>query len=564
MFHINISQIVARCFLQALSTLIVTSVWAVVAFEGIAVADPAPNWKPNATLDFASKRFTSNNRANIHGLTPTDLDAAIKRGSKHVVSYPFEETITVPVSSLNFVYAEGPASPNMFSVFSPFRTYDEMYDWLGLHEFAEGQQAISPNYVPANPNAEKHRIGVTIIDKYGQDGLTFGCAACHAANLFGVKILGMTNRFSRANDFFVLAKSISNHTSVESYRNLFDPSPGDVQQFQHARKSLKKIATVRPSAVGLDTSISQVSLSLGKQSGIPEPTNVIPADSKPSVWWTMKYKTRWLSDGAMVAGNPVDTNILWNELGRGGNMAALEEWYEDPKTRQTLDDLTAYVFAAKPPKYDDFFPNTIDVPKARRGEKLFNKNCSKCHGRYEKGWSTRAEQYHERIATTQVRYFSRTPVMDVGTDSHRRRGMQSLAPRLNQLSISKRLGIIVEPQRGYVPPPLDGIWARWPYFHNNSVPTLFDVLSIEEKRPTTYIAGPAHNRETDFDAEKVGYPSGVKVPRSWRANRWQLFDTRVQGLGNAGHSDQILRLPDGTEKYSDAEKFQIIEYLKTL
>ena len=30
---------------------------------------------------------------------------------------------------------------------------------------------------------------------------------------------------------------------------------------------------------------------------------------------------------------------------------------------------------------------------------------------------------------------------------------------------------------GYVAPPLDGIWASAPYFHNGSVPTLWHVLA---------------------------------------------------------------------------------------
>jgi len=38
------------------------------------------------------------------------------------------------------------------------------------------------------------------------------------------------------------------------------------------------------------------------------------ADSKPAVWWGLKYKNRWLSDGSVVSGNPIFTNIIWNEL----------------------------------------------------------------------------------------------------------------------------------------------------------------------------------------------------------------------------------------------------------
>ena len=47
--------------------------------------------------------------------------------------------------------------------------------------------------------------------------------------------------------------------------------------------------------------------------------------------------------------------------------------------------------------------------------------------------------------------------------------MVLIAPRANRLKIFKDNGISLEPHPGsYVPPPLVGIWARWPYMHNNS------------------------------------------------------------------------------------------------
>ena len=38
---------------------------------------------------------------------------------------------------------------------------------------------------------------------------TFSCAACHSSNLFGKTVLGMTNRFPKANEFFIKAKTWS-------------------------------------------------------------------------------------------------------------------------------------------------------------------------------------------------------------------------------------------------------------------------------------------------------------------------------------------------------------------
>src|SRR5690606_1930863 len=118
------------------------------------------------------------------------------------------------------------------------------------------------------------------------------------------------------------------------------------------------------------------------------------------------------------------------------DLKELEKWLEDNKDK--VDELTAYVFASRAPLYDDFFPNRIDISRAQKGEKLFLNNCSGCHGIYEKGWNLKSEKtYRENIKTVKVRYHSKTPVIDVGTDPLRRQGMQELSTELNRLAISQ-------------------------------------------------------------------------------------------------------------------------------
>ena len=74
----------------------------------------------------------------------------------------------------------------------------------------------------------------------------------------------------------------------------------------------------------------------------PNPLNYHPVDSKPSVWWNLKYKNRWLSDGSVVSGNPIFTNILWNEIGRGSDLKELEKWLDD--NSKVVEDMTSFVF----------------------------------------------------------------------------------------------------------------------------------------------------------------------------------------------------------------------------
>mgnify|MGYP002623443798 FL=1 len=146
----------------------------------------------------------------------------------------------------------------------------------------------------------------------------------------------------------------------------------------------------------------------------------------------------------------------------------------------------------------------------------------------------------------------------------RYQGMQYFAQDLNRLKISKWMKTKVVPQKGYVPPPLVGIWARWPYLHNNSIPSLCALMPNTKDRPENYWAGPAIDENTDYDHECVGYPSEEKVPHAWRENPDYFYDTSKEGLSNQGHFYRIFTHEDGTEKFTQDQKRDLIEFLKTL
>ena len=59
---------------------------------------------------------------------------------------------------------------------------------------------------------------------------------------------------------------------------------------------------------------------------------------------------------------------------------------------------------------------------------------------------------------------------------------------------------------GYMPPPLDGIWATAPFFHNGSVPTLAQVLD-SSARADVWRRDDYDSR--NFDEEAVGWPHEV-------------------------------------------------------
>ena len=117
-------------------------------------------------------------------------------------------------------------------------------------------------------------------------------------------------------------------------------------------------------------------------------------------------------------------------------------------------------------------------------------------------------------------------------------------------------------QKGYVPPPLVGIWARWPYFHNNSVSSLCEVLTPGKNRMKIYYAGEALDKNRDFDFECNGYPRPHKAPSAWKTAQYK-YDTSRIGMSNSGHDENIF-LQDGEEILSWEEKKDLVQFLQTL
>ena len=430
-----------------------------------------------------------------------------------------------------------------------------------------------------NGVADQFYTGAGIIKNAHGEGLTFSCFACHSTSLFGTTVMGLTNKRPHANKFFHMARQVVPKIPNVLFKANTGANADEMLMFTRTKKNLVSIEGIVPQVLGLDTSLPHVALSLARRNDdeyasknpilerFPRPNelNTFVADSKPMPWWNLKYKTRWLSDGSITSGNPILTNFLWNEIGRGTDLKELEQWMKS--NSKTIEEITTAAFATEAPRYTDFFPaRSIDLERARRGEKIFNSTCMKCHGEYQKAWS--GDNAHELseveiLATTKVIYHDKTPVKDVGTDPQRYEAMKFFADELNNLAISKWMKTTVEPQVGYVPPPLVGVWSRYPYFHNNSIPNLCALLSKESDRPRSFVLGPAVNKETDFDQECVGYPVGSKIPALWVKDTEATIDTSKPGLRNTGHTKMILN-EDGSEKFTMDQKKDLIAFLKTL
>ena len=114
----------------------------------------------------------------------------------------------------------------------------------------------------------------------------------------------------------------------------------------------------------------------------------------------------------------------------------------------------------------------------------------------------------------------------------------------------------------YFAPKLFGIWARFPYLHNGSVPNIYDLLTAAQYRPKAFSLKDSGERHR-FDPVNLGLKAPVhnsaeeklELKRGAKGRR-TIYDTRRVGHSNAGHEFFI--------ELKHEDKMSIIEYLKTL
>lgn len=245
-------------------------------------------------------------------------------------------------------------------------------------------------------------------------------------------------------------------------------------------------------------------------------------------FWNVHKKRSLYADGfSPKTARPLMQFILLPKVSR----EQLDQW--EPEFAEILD----WIESVRPPKY----PFEIDRELASRGERIFNRACSRCHGTYGP-----EGQYQQQTVS----------ISEVGTDDLR---LRSLSPEHRSwmkngwLSRFGQDEVEVDP-KGYVAPPLDGIWASAPYLHNGSVPTLWHLLHPDD-RPIVW-----KRTEDGYDQKRVGLeveqlnnvPKTVKVP----SERRRYFETSLPGKSARGH-----RFP---EVLTETERESVLEYLKSL
>ena len=400
--------------------------------------------------------------------------------------------------------------------FWPRPGYDNLWRVWGLSEKpADYQAAVRERFGlhPAPyPNGDLP-MGLRKADLLIGTGVGIDCMACHGGSILGKSYVGLGN-------------------SVLDVHALFEElgaASANPVKLPFAFSRVRGTSEAGAFAVYLlgfrnpDLSLTSDYRDLGLRDDACED---VPA------WWLLKKKKMMYHVGATDARS---VRSIMQFM-----MHPLTTPQEFHKAEPAFRDIQQYLLSIEPPKY----PFPIDAAKAKHGELVFKDNCARCHGTYGENWT-----YPNKVV----------PLDEIGTDRKRYENIgRPFGEAYNASWFAQEPG--VKPLRetgGYQAPPLDGVWATTPYFHNGSVPTLAGVLN-SKARPKVFTRS-FHTAEGDYDKQRVGWkvtevpPADPKRPAF---ERRKVYDTTQPGRGNGGHTYGDALSPD--------DRAAVIEYLKTL
>ncbi|MEM7606367.1 MAG: hypothetical protein AAF411_13505 [Myxococcota bacterium] len=328
------------------------------------------------------------------------------------------------------------------------------------------------------------------LERHGSS-MGFNCLTCHVDRVAGEVIIGAANGRVDLERLYDDLVALNGRAPDFGFPSL--PVPFELDGFTGAPGSMD--------AFGLAMELAgrgAVETDYGHQQAAP--------------WWTLRYKRRIYADGSGDGGG--FRTMMATTLTFGRTLDALIA------DAERYEDLRHYLLSLEAPRWP-FAPP--DERLVSEGAALFQESCADCHGDHQGG------EHPDRLID----------VEQIGTDPIRTRAFtEREASAINASWFGEE-----HPMRatsGYLAPPLVGVWATAPYFHNGAVPTLAGVLNPAE-RPERWV------RDDGYDEVNVGLQ--VRTASGG-------YDAAVRGLDVGGH--------DYASEMSATERTALLAYLKTL
>ncbi|MEO6721300.1 MAG: hypothetical protein ABIN67_13095 [Ferruginibacter sp.] len=356
------------------------------------------------------------------------------------------------------------------------------------------------------------------------------CLQCHAQVFDGKLIVGLGNSLS---DFTFNRE----RSALFAERFLKNLTGEQAKKYDAAKSFITSVKTISPRLIvpvkGVNAADGLAYLLVSYRDPqtlkwsdtnlLPLPTEIVPTDVP--AWWLLKKKHA----------------MFYNGFGRGdfgrflmaSNLLTVTDSSEAKEVDKHFNDVLAYINSIMPPKY----PKPINEQLAAKGKDIFKTTCSVCHGTYgPDGKYPNLLIPASIIQTDSLLYtsnYSNPQFVDWFNKSWFTTGDHPAQ---------------LIPFKGYIAPPLDGVWITAPYMHNGSVPNLETMLN-SKARPKFWqrsFSSPSYNYEIP----------GWNYETKDAATTNEVYNTTLKGYGNYGH--------EFGDKLSGGERKAVIEYLKTL
>jgi len=370
-------------------------------------------------------------------------------------------------------------------------------------------------------------------DYYTEDSIHMisgNCFSCHAGEINGEVVLGMGNSLNNNQVGYINAFKFLNWRVKSKYKK----DTATVNAYKDFGNFLNAMApfiktnnpTVNPAA-----RIAESCMRYRNQENLAYTDSVQYdireynlASDTPPLWHLQKKNALYYT----AVGRGDFTKLIFQ-----ASVLGIKDSTAARKMQEKFVHIIEWINQLEPPKY----PKEIDTTLALQGLKIFTKKCSTCHGTYEE-----PETYPNKVISLDV--IKTDPVYaEYAAEGE-------IVEWYNGSWFSKsEPHSWFEPEEGYMAPPLDGVWATAPYFHNGSVPTIYGVLT-SQARPQYWKRTSKDSQ--DYDWERLGW--NTKTKNFGKGSK--VYDTTLPGYGNQGHY-----FGDGI---SEDDKIALIEYLKML
>jgi hypothetical protein len=210
---------------------------------------------------------------------------------------------------------------------------------------------------------------------------------------------------------------------------------------------------------------------------------------KPQPWTSYRHKINGTEGKGLYVDGGFEGNVADVNYAMAISRGHLGEDYVE--ARETFAKcVPAYFSSLQTPRYP--FIAAVDSREAATGHAIFQETCGRCHGEFKQT----AEKQYELVSFPGALIEPE----EVGTDPLRIIGIFDMSVDEKKRFLSGKVALT----KKYVAPPLVGIWARGPYLHNASVPTIYNLLK-SSSRPKKYSMRPSSTDPDNYDQERIGW-----------------------------------------------------------